>query len=139
MAESVMLSANGGHVCASVLPPRLGLTSRPPMGTHETTPLCTTSTPWGQTSTCRLSGLLARSSRTTTRKHLVLLPPPLFCSWFPGFLRSSWVDFLSAKPGLNNTLLLKISLGENHHIGGDAGGEGEDSISPLPCHCCWVC
>jgi len=90
VAPSVTVSANRGWVCASLLPPRLGLTSQPPTGTRETPPLCTTSTPWGQTSTCRLSGLSARSSRTTTRKHCSLLPPPLFRRRLPGFPRGCW-------------------------------------------------
>ncbi|XP_069724561.1 copine-2 isoform X2 [Phaenicophaeus curvirostris] len=60
-------------VYASLLSPRLGLTSQPPMGTRETLPLCTISTPWGQTSTCQLSGLSARSSRTMTQTRCFLL------------------------------------------------------------------
>ncbi|XP_071670374.1 copine-2 isoform X3 [Patagioenas fasciata] len=51
----------------------LGLTSQPPTGTHETPPLCTISTPWGQTSTCRPSGLSVRSSRTMTQTRCFLL------------------------------------------------------------------
>lgn len=90
VARSVVVSANGGRLCASLLSPRSGLTSQPPTGTRETPPLCTISTPWGQTSTCRLSGLSARSSRTTTRKHRALLPPPLVCRCLPGFLRCCW-------------------------------------------------
>lgn len=119
-----------------LLSPRLGLTSQPPMGTHETPLLCTISTPWGQTSTCRLSGLSARSSRTMTRKQPCPSASTPVLQMFPwlaeGLLGCMCLDFPSAKPGLNNTLLLKSSLGENYHRHGDTrGGEGKDRVSPL--------
>lgn len=78
MARSLVAFANRGWFYASLLFSRLGLTSQLPMGTPRSPPLCTTSTPWGQMSTCQPSGLWARSSRTMTRKHRALLPPLLF-------------------------------------------------------------
>lgn len=140
VAKSVVISANGGQVCASLLSPRLGLTSQPPTGTLETPPLCTTSTPWGQMNTCQLSGLSARLSRTMTRKQHAPLPPPCFVdvfltSW--GLMGCRYLDFPAASPGLNNTLILKTSL-ENLSI--YIGMQEEDRVRTRlllsPHHCC---
>lgn len=82
VARSQMTFANRGWVCASLLSSRLGLTSQLPMGTPRSPPLCTTSTPWGQTSTCQPSGLSDRSSRTMTRKHPFFCHHPCFADVF---------------------------------------------------------
>lgn len=135
VAGSAVVSANRGQLRASLSPPRLGSTSRPPMGTHKTPLPCTISTPWAQTSTCRLSGLSARSSRTMTRKHRPLLPPPCSAAVAlvpTGLLACMCPDFPPAKPGLNNTRLLESALSENSHRRWDGGGgQCKDMVSPL--------
>lgn len=118
VARSVVAFADRRWVNASLLSSRLGLTSQLPTGTPKNPPLCTTSTPWAQTSTCRPSGLWARSSRTMTRKHRALLPHPCL-QLFP-WLPKKLLGCICLDPGLSDSLrmLFTINIGmEEERLG----------------------